>query len=143
MQTVSFQEAVTAIVKKDPRFQPEAYEFIRDALEYTIKKTRKARRSEPTDIPTGELLDGIRLYALKEFGPMAVAVLDFWGVRTTGDFGHLVFGLVEAGVFSKTDNDTLDEFRKGYSFEEAFFDPFRPRNKQSNANPTQGVELPI
>jgi len=140
MQTASFQEAVAAIFKSDPRYQPEAYEFIRDALEFTIKKNRKNRRTETSDIPTAELLDGVRLFALKEFGPMAITVLDFWGVRTSEDIGHLVFGLVEAGVFSKTDNDTLDEFRKGYDFDDAFLGPFRADKKSSNAAIPGGVE---
>jgi uncharacterized repeat protein (TIGR04138 family) len=129
MQTVSFQEAVKGIVDRDPRYSPEAYEFIRDGLEFTIKKARKVKKAESNDIPTAELLDGLRLYALKEFGPMAMMVLDYWGIRECEDFGQIVFLLVEAGVFSKTDNDTLDEFRRGYSFEEAFLGPFRPTNK--------------
>lgn len=129
MQTVSFQEAVASIIEKNPRYHVAAYEFIRDALEFTIKKTRKASKTETSDIPTADLLDGVRLYALKEFGPMAITVLEFWGVRSTEDIGYLVFGLVDAGVFSKTDNDTLDEFRKGYCFDDAFLAPFRPEHK--------------
>lgn len=143
MQTVSFQEAVAQIVKSNPTYQPEAYEFIRDALEFTIKKNRKSRPSETSDIPTAELLNGVRLYALKEFGPMAVTVLDFWGVRTSEDIGQLVFGLVDAGVFSKTDNDTLEEFRKGYDFDEAFLEPFRPAKKWSNIVTPSRVQSPV
>lgn len=74
---------------------------------------------------------------------MAVTVLEFWGVRSCEDIGHLVFGLVDVGVFSKTESDTLDEFRRGFGFEEAFLDPFRPYNKQSNTNTTGGVEIPV
>jgi len=136
MQNISFQEAVKRIIQKDARYSFEAYEFIRDGLEFTIKKARKGRKPEGNDIPTTELLDGLRLYALKEFGPMAMTVLDYWGVTQCEDFGQIVFRLVEAGVFSKTDNDTLDEFRRGYSFEEALLVPFRPKKKNlSNSAP--------
>lgn len=146
MQNVSFHEAVSALIKKDPRYDVGAYEFVRDALEFTIKKNRKGRQAPATDIPTSELLDGIRLYALNEFGPMAITVLDFWGVRSTEDIGNIVFALVDVGVFSKTENDTLEEFRKGYSFEDAFLSPFRPRHTKSTrrgaASPSKPIGFP-
>ncbi len=37
MQAVSFDEAVELILKRDPRFNREAYYFVREALDYTQK----------------------------------------------------------------------------------------------------------
>jgi uncharacterized repeat protein (TIGR04138 family) len=39
---------------------------------------------------------------------------------------------VEAGLFSKTDSDSREDFQGGYDFEEAFRKPFLPASKVSN-----------
>lgn len=140
MQNVSLTEALDAIIARDPRYDREAYLFLRDALEFTLKKRRKTRKDEPGDVPAADLLDGCRLYALKEYGPMARLVLDCWGVRSCEDLGHLVFNLVQANIFSKTDRDTMDEFRAGFDFDEAFVKPFRPEKKSLSASDPAAVE---
>jgi uncharacterized repeat protein (TIGR04138 family) len=139
MQSVSFSEALDTVIARDSRYDREAYVFLRDALEFTLKKRRKARKDE-NDVPAAELLDGFRLYALKECGPMARLVLDYWGVRSCEDVGNLVFNLVEANVFSKTDRDTAEEFRHGFDFEEAFSAPFRPERKILSKPASRAVE---
>lgn len=140
MQNVSFTEALDGIVARDPRYDREAYVFLRDALEFTVKRRRKAHRDDSADVPAAELLDGFRLYALKECGPMVRLVLEYWGVRSSEDIGNLVFNLVEANVFSKTDRDTREEFRSGLDFDEAFAAPFRPRRNNLSAGRSRAVE---
>ena len=71
---------------------------------------------------------------------MSSMVLESWGVNNCEDIGNLVFNLVEAGVFSKTERDTLDEFRAGFDFDEAFQAPFRPLRKRLSAEPGRVVE---
>lgn len=140
MQTIGFNDALDGILGRDPRYDREAYTFLRDALDFTIKKRRKSRREECTDVPAADLLDGFRLYALKECGPMARTVLSYWGVNGCEDIGNLVFNLVEASVFSKTDRDTIEEFRRGFDFDEAFLEPFRPAAKRLSESPRRAVE---
>ncbi len=140
MQNVSFTEALDAVTNRDTRYDREAYTFLRDALEFTLKKRRKAHKDEPTDVPASELLEGFRLYALKECGPMASLVLGSWGVHSCEDIGNLVFNLVEANVFSKTDRDTMGEFQGGFDFDQAFLAPFRPRRKRLSGISPHGVE---
>jgi len=49
-----------------------------------------------------ELLEGIREYALKEFGPMVTdGFFEEWGIRSCKDFGEMVFLLVEPSDFAK------------------------------------------
>lgn len=127
---IDFNEAVEAIIAKDARYQREAYSFLRDALEFTIKKRRKASKESPSDLSGSDLLDGFRIFALKECGPMTKTVLEYWGVETCEDIGNLVFNLVDAGVFSKTERDSIEDFRSGFDFESAFLDPFRPAPKR-------------
>jgi uncharacterized repeat protein (TIGR04138 family) len=140
MQNVSFTEALDAVITSDPRYARDAYVFLRDSLEFTLKKRRKGRREESSDVPATELLDGFRVHALKEYGPMSRLVLESWGVRSCEDIGNLVFNLVEGGVFSKTDRDTLEEFRSGFDFDEAFLAPFRPQRKNLSAGASRVVE---
>jgi uncharacterized repeat protein (TIGR04138 family) len=137
MQTVGFQEAVDGIVKKDTRYHREAYVFLRDALEATLKRRKKARKETLSPhLGATELLDGFRMHSLQEFGPMAIMVLDHWGVRSSEDVGNMVFNLVEAGIFGKTDEDTIERFREGYDFTDAFVIPFRPEpDKLSEIDP--------
>jgi uncharacterized repeat protein (TIGR04138 family) len=140
MQNVSFTEALDAVITQDSRYARDAYVFLRDALDFTLKKRRKARKEESSDAHATELLDGFRLYALKEYGPMSGLVLESWGVRSCEDVGNLVFNLVEAGVFSKTERDTPEEFRHGFDFDEAFLAPFRPQRKNLSAGAPRAVE---
>ncbi len=47
-------------------------------------------------------------------------------MRSCEDVGNMVFNLVNAGAFGKTDEDTIESFRQGYDFREAFVIPFLP-----------------
>jgi uncharacterized repeat protein (TIGR04138 family) len=125
MQKPPFHETLDQLVARDPRFSKEAYGFLREALEFTQKKRRKSR-AESTHVSANELLEGFREYSLQQFGPMGLTVLEYWGVRSTGDVGRMVFNLIEAGVFGRADDDRIEDFENGFSFEEAFLVPFRP-----------------
>ena len=139
MQQTGFQEAVEKICRSDKRYHAEAYSFLRDALEATIKRRKKTRKETGSHVGAAELLDGFRLHALDEFGPMALVVLQYWGVRSTEDVGNLVFSLVDAGVFGKTDEDAIESFRGVFEFEEVFAAPFRPGVSPLNAGASSGV----
>jgi uncharacterized repeat protein (TIGR04138 family) len=41
----------------------------------------------------------------------------------------MVFNLIEAGAFGKTEEDTREDFANGYDFDEAFRKPFLPTGK--------------
>ena len=113
-------ETVLKIVRRDPRYGPQAYYFIFDALDFTLQRLGKTRH-----VTGRELLEGIRLYASEQFGFLARTVLDEWGITATQDFGEVVFNLVEAGLLSRTEKDTREEFANAYDFAEAFEREFR------------------
>jgi uncharacterized repeat protein (TIGR04138 family) len=73
-----------------------------------------------------ELLEGVRLYALKEFGPMAMTVFSHWGIERCEDIGNMVFNLIGAGIFGKTEQDSIEDFKAVYDFSDAFVKPFQP-----------------
>jgi len=124
----SFTDVIQKICGEDSRYEFDAYLFIREALDVTSKMLDKPQNGPDRHVSGRELLDGIRMYALQEFGPMTRTVLESWGVRSTADFGEIVFKMVENGVLGKTDTDTKNDFTGGYDFFDAFVAPFLPES---------------
>jgi uncharacterized repeat protein (TIGR04138 family) len=150
MQKVNIQDALDKIAKKDPRYRRDAYVFVREALDHTLKLLKKPDREEATRIAretgdeskkylahvTGqELLEGIRALALQQYGPLAKTVLDHWGVHGCEDFGEIVFNMVEVGLLGKTATDSKADFAGRYNFDEAFVKPFQPGGQERATRP--------
>ena len=129
MQEINFDEAVELILAKDSRYARDAYAFVRESLDFTQKTIGKENRGQVRHITGQELLDGIRQFALNQFGPMAVTVLEEWGVHNSRDFGEIVFNMVEIKLLAKTEKDNRDDFNNGYDFTDAFRKPFWPPSK--------------
>ncbi|HEY1663181.1 MAG TPA: Minf_1886 family protein [Verrucomicrobiae bacterium] len=131
MQEINFDEAIEGILAKDTRFTREVYLFVREALDFTQKLVIKDKdsRGQIRHVSGQELLDGIRQYALQQFGPMAATVFEEWGVKNCHDFGEIVFNMVEASLLAKTEKDTRADFQNGYDFTDAFLKPFWPQSK--------------
>ncbi len=131
MHEVSFEEALVKIRARDPRYHREAYLFVREALDHTQKTRGKDPRGRIRHVTGQELLEGIREFALEQFGPMTKTVLEEWGVHCCEDFGEIVFNMVEVGWLAKTNKDSRADFENGYDFDAAFRKPFLPSSKQS------------
>jgi uncharacterized repeat protein (TIGR04138 family) len=127
MQKIGFSEALDSIVASDARYHRDAYMFLRDALDFTTKQQKKIKGAAVKHVAGPELLEGVRQYAVKEFGPMAISVFSFWGIHRCEDIGQMVFNLIAAGIFGKTDEDSMDDFKAVYDFDDAFVKPFRPQ----------------
>jgi uncharacterized repeat protein (TIGR04138 family) len=106
---------INEIVKKDPRYKVQAYAFVLAALDTARKITQKEKHVSGVD-----LLEGVKIFAQREYGIMAKTVLESWGVKTTDDIGEIVFNLIDVKVLSKTEQDTKEEFHDVYDFEEVF-----------------------
>lgn len=130
------------LLKRDTRYKFDAYVFVFEALNFAhdvlgMGQDRPEEEEEPKPArPKGkrkterhltgqQLCEAIRLYAADQYGLMAKPVLNSWGVRTTGDFGNIVFNLIEAGQMRKTKQDRLDDFNDVFDFEEAFVRDFK------------------
>jgi|KBSSwiStaDraftv2_1062776.scaffolds.fasta_scaffold120921_3 uncharacterized repeat protein (TIGR04138 family) len=161
MQIGNFDEALDKIVAKDSRYNRDAYLFVREALDYTQKlmakttrekEARESRESaatsptaaanaagsetgeeKPNHVSGQELLGGIRALALEQFGPMALAVLQEWGIQRCEDFGEIVFNMVDNNLLAKTTEDSRDDFKGGYDFDQAFRQPFQPLSRKKSA----------
>jgi uncharacterized repeat protein (TIGR04138 family) len=128
-----FESLLQPLLQRDTRYTREAYHFVREALDHTHRLLIRRGEKVPRHVSGQELLDGIRDYALEQFGPMTLTVLEEWGIHCCEDFGHIVFNLVEQRILAKTDNDTLEDFKGGYTFEEAFRKPFLPQTQRGTA----------
>ncbi len=116
------------VVKRDPRYAYEAYEFIFAALAHTQKLLGRDPDSAEEDgehhVSGPELLNGARDLALREFGLMARTVFRMWGINGTADFGEIVFNLIEANLMSKTARDERSDFAGVYDLDEALVEGY-------------------
>ncbi len=124
MNDLKFRETVEEIVREDPRYSPEAYEFISKVVVYTMLNLGRDKASNH-HISGKELLEGLRQYAIQEFGPMAWDILKNWGLTDSMAVGNVVFKLVDRKLLGKSENDTMMDFKNGFDFEKAFSDPFK------------------
>lgn len=125
MAQVDLDSLLNPILERDPRYARAAYHFVCEALDHT-QVIRGATPGRKSHVTAQELLDGIRQYALQQFGPLAFTVLEDWGIRSCPDFGEIVFNLIDHEIFSKTETDSREDFREGFDFEGAFRRPFTP-----------------
>jgi uncharacterized repeat protein (TIGR04138 family) len=124
------------LLASDKRYKFEAYVFVFESLNYAHEKlglgqehppeeeaqpeTRKGASKKAERHLTGQqLCDAVRQYALEQYGLMAKAVLNSWGVKNTGDIGNIVFNLIEAGQMRKTKQDRREDFDNVFDFEKA------------------------
>jgi uncharacterized repeat protein (TIGR04138 family) len=42
----------------------------------------------------------------------------------------MVFNLIGAGIFGKTEQDSLEDFKSVYTFQDAFVKPFQPQSRK-------------
>jgi uncharacterized repeat protein (TIGR04138 family) len=132
-----FHPDLAEVVRRDPRYSYEAYEFAFHGLHHTQKMLgREPPPSDPEEdrapgeqskyhVSGRELAEGLRDLALREFGLMARTVFRLWGIDRTDDFGEIIFNLIEAGLMSKTSQDSRDDFRAVYDLDRALVDGFR------------------
>jgi uncharacterized repeat protein (TIGR04138 family) len=135
MQKIGFAEALESILANDARYHRDAYVFLRDALDFTTKQQKKLKGALVRHVAGPELLEGVRQYALKEFGPMVLTVFHSWGIQKCEDIGHMVFNLIDAGIFGKTEEDSIEDFKNVYDFDEVFVKPFAPEKPSASSPP--------
>lgn len=116
-----------ALLEQDKRYKLEAYQFVRDALDYAqtviqmpTHDTGESNPSVERHITGQQLCEAIRLYAIEQFGFLAKAVLNSWGVHSTGDFGEIVYNLIRIKQMKKSKSDRREDFDDCYPFEGAF-----------------------
>jgi uncharacterized repeat protein (TIGR04138 family) len=101
----------------------EALLFVRDGLGHTVDRVH----ADPDLLPDAsrhvsgqQLCLGLRDFAIERYGMLAPAVLRSWNIHRTDDFGRIVFAMIDHELLSKTPQDSIDDFRAVFDFDEAF-----------------------
>ena len=104
----SFEKVIEILVERYPQYTEEAYEFMRAGMDSAAD--RFCRDDKSPHLSARELYLGACAYALEEYGPLAARVLEFWGIKSSRDFGNIVYNLIEVGVFGKQKGDSPEQF---------------------------------
>lgn len=131
MKNLEFYNTVRKILLNDSRYAPDAYEFINDAVIFTVKlfEQEKGKSRHVTGV---ELLIGVKELAIKKFGPMSYEIFQEWGIRDGMAVGNIVFNMLDYGLLSKTEKDSIEDFSVAFNFEEELKKPFMPRQLKRN-----------
>lgn len=131
---MSATQVYRRLADQDPRYSVAAYSFVTEALRYARTELKlgsaeagdeadSERKTEPKSevhLSGPQVCDVVRLYAQRQFGMLARAVLESWGVRSTGDIGEVVFKLIRVGQLKKSKRDKREDFDDVFEFSEAF-----------------------
>jgi len=126
----SHRPAVIEIVRNDPRYTYEAYEFMFEALSHAQKLHGRVPEEGEDEftaehhISGPELLHGACDLARDEFGLLARTVFRHWGINRTDDIGEIVFNLIEAELLCRTESDHRSDFQGLFDLDAALTDDF-------------------
>lgn len=131
------KKTIDQVIEEQGLYPHEAFEFVRRGLTYTVEQVHATVTDpEASRHVTGQqLCEGLRHYALMQWGFLARTVLQRWNIRHTDDFGKIVFTLVESGEMSSTEEDSIDDFRHVYDFAAAFDSTYRIQTKSIENRP--------
>ncbi len=109
------------IAREDGRFSPRAARFVYEGLGYTAKKIA----AEPEHVTGQALCDGLKKLALEKWGRLSMLVLNSWDIKTTRDFGEIVYLMIRNKWMKAQPTDSIDDFSDVYDFKTVFKDQFK------------------
>jgi uncharacterized repeat protein (TIGR04138 family) len=120
------KQTIEEIAKDDGRFRPQALTFVYEGLGHTVKKLTEesGQSSGPHHISGRDLAYGLKDLAIERYGRLARTVLNYWGIRTTRDFGEIVYLMISRQWMSAQPSDSIDDFNDIYDFKTVFEDQF-------------------
>ena len=112
-------------------YPAEAFEFVQQGLGYTVHKLHGQIKipNVSRHISGQQLCEGLREFALMQWGMLAETVLRRWNITKTIDFGKIVFTLVDNGFMQKTEHDNIEDFRNVFDFHTAFAAGYKIESK--------------
>jgi uncharacterized repeat protein (TIGR04138 family) len=114
------KKSLEEISQQDGRYNHTAFKFVYDGLGYTLKNITGEQRHV-----TGQTLcEGLRRLALEKYGRLAVLVLNTWGVKTTRDFGEIVYTLIKHEWMNAQPTDSINDFNNVYDLKTTLKDQF-------------------
>jgi uncharacterized repeat protein (TIGR04138 family) len=133
------EHPLAELLRRDRRYHRNAYFFVFEALRFAQEQMGLGQPTVSDDpeleeqrhVTGQQLCEAIRRYAVEQYGMLAKNVLNDWGVHTTGDFGEIVFNLIDIGQMKKTDNDRREDFENVFDFDVGLRDVFQPITSDS------------
>ena len=116
-------QAMRDLLSEDTRYKIEAYQFIREALQFAhdnLELPDSDDPSGPRHVTGQQLCEACRRYAIEQFGYLSKMVLASWGVHSTSDLGELVYNLIRIKQMRKSETDRKEDFDDVYDFSDAF-----------------------
>ncbi len=115
------KKSLEKIAREDGRYNSRAVRFIYEGLGYTAKKILV----EPAHVTGQTLCEGLKKLAVEKWGRLAVLVLNSWNIKTTRDFGEIVYLMIKNKWMSAQPTDSIDDFNDVYDFKTVFKDQFK------------------
>jgi uncharacterized repeat protein (TIGR04138 family) len=133
------EHPLAELLRRDRRYHRNAYFFVFEALRFAQEQMGLGQPTVSDDpeleeqrhVTGQQLCEAIRRYAIEQYGMLAKNVLNDWGVHSTGDFGEIVFNLIEIGQMKKTDSDRREDFENVFDFDDGLRDVFQPITSDS------------
>ena len=135
---------IAELLARDSRYPFDAYVFVFEALRYAQDKLGMGAEYLAEDleyeadeevldedgrpqrhVSGQELCEAMRQYAHEQYGYLAKSVLNHWSIFSTGDFGEIVFNLIDIEQMRKTPHDRREDFDNVFDFDEGFQHSFQ------------------
>ena len=101
-------------------YSVEAFLFVREGLQFARRDLYDSGQKVAKHITGQQLCMGLKKYAIHRWGLMAKTVLEQWNIRSTMDFGRIVFLLIDSGWMAKSKSDRIEDFTDVFDFEVEF-----------------------
>ena len=111
-------QKMTEISQRDQRYPREALLFVLNGIQWSFVELGQRRH-----LSGQEFTEMLVAYARQEFGDLAHTVFQEWGVFSTSDLGEIVYLLIDAGLMTKQDEDSIEDFDDVLDLEEALRAP--------------------
>jgi uncharacterized repeat protein (TIGR04138 family) len=106
-------EVLERMRERGDQYDERAYLFVLAGIEFLQGRLPQRRHVSGPSYPRSD-------FALEQYGLLARAVLEHWGIRATEDIGLIVFSLVDVGLLVTQPGDRVEDFVGVYAFDRAF-----------------------
>ena len=111
---------IEKVLLEDGRYPLAAYTFLNEGLRRAARKRHGELTGHSQHVTGEEICLALRDMAVSRWGALAATVLGGWHIHATIDFGQMVYLLIDHDVWGRTPDDSIEDFRDVYDFNEAF-----------------------
>ena len=109
------------VVREDGRYPAQAYALLNEALVRAVKEIHGDQApGDLKHVSGAQLCLALKQLAQERWGMLAKTVLGKWNIRSTLDFGNMVYLLISHKYMGKAEEDSIEHFRDVFSFDDAF-----------------------